>query len=476
MTNPPLFSRLHLPAALLANLDALGYAVMTPIQAEALPLALKGLDVIAQAKTGSGKTAAFVIPLLQRLDARNPGTQALILCPTRELSLQVTQELRKLARFLGNIKVVSLYGGQEMGLQKTALRNGSHVLVGTPGRILDHLRRETLSLDAVRTLVLDEADRMLDMGFLGDITEIIAVLPAERQTLLFSATFPEDIKVLSERFQRDPIHVRIESDPLDSGIAQKFIVCEKEGKQAGLAALLSRLRPRSAIVFCNTKAAAKEVFQTLSDSGFAAAELHGDLEQRDREQTLMRFRHASVRVLVATDVAARGLDIEDLAAVINFEMPHDMETYVHRIGRTGRAGNSGYAITLALPTEQHKIAAAREFLKLDVPCEPLEWADSASIEALKADQATLCIAAGRKDKLRAGDILGALTGGSDGKAGSGGPHGKGGQGLDGKAVGKIDVMDYEAYVSVDRNDVQWAFARLSENKIKGQKHKVRILG
>jgi ATP-dependent RNA helicase DbpA len=473
MPTPPPFSRLKLPAAQLANLETLGYAVMTPIQAEALPIALRGRDLIAQAKTGSGKTAAFVIPLLQRLDVQNPGIQALILCPTRELSLQVTQELRKLARFLGNVKVVSLYGGQEMGLQKTALRNGAHVLVGTPGRIQDHLRRETLSLDSVRTLVLDEADRMLDMGFLGDITEIIAVIPGDRQTLLFSATFPDDIKVLSERFQRDPMHVHVESDPEDSGISQKFILCEKDGKLAGVASLLARLQPRSAIIFCNTKAAAKEVFQYLSGLGFATAELHGDLEQRDREQTLMRFRHASVRVLVATDVAARGLDIEDLTAVINFEVPHDMETYVHRIGRTGRAGNSGYAITLALPTEQHKIAAAREFLKLDVPCESLEWADSGSLAMLTANQATLCIAAGRKDKLRAGDILGTLTGGGDGKDGAGG---NGGKGLDGKLVGKIDVMDYEAYVSVDRRCAQQAFARLSENKIKGRKYKVRILG
>jgi ATP-independent RNA helicase DbpA len=455
------FSKLNLPAPQLENLESLGYRVMTPVQAEALPIALAGLDLLAQAATGSGKTAAFAIPLLQKLVAKETAIQALILCPTRELTLQVSQELRKLARYQGNVKVVALYGGQAIALQKAALRNGAHILVGTPGRILDHLAREALSLGAVRMLVLDEADRMLDMGFLGDITEIISALPRERQTLLFSATFPDDIRVLSDRFQRDPAHVHIESDPADSRIEQKFIECGKEDKLSAVASLLSRRQPESALVFCNTKIAAREVSQVLSDLGFAVAALHGDLEQRAREQTLIRFRHGSCRVLVATDVAARGLDIEGLGAVINFEVPHDMETYVHRIGRTGRAGNSGFAFTLALPTERHKLAAARAFLGFDVPCEPLEWDDADAREPLTSDLTSLCIAAGRKDKLRAGDILGALTGED---------------GLDGKAVGKIDVMDYQAYVSVASRFAQKALARLTGNKIKGQRFKVRLLG
>jgi ATP-independent RNA helicase DbpA len=467
------FSRLKLPPALLANLDALGYREMTPIQAESLPIALKGADLVAQAKTGSGKTAAFAIPLLQRLDLKalnDPGTQALILCPTRELCIQVSQELRKLARYLGNIKIVPLYGGQLMALQKTALKNGAHVLVGTPGRIQDHLNRETLSLGSIRTLVLDEADRMLDMGFLGDITDIISMTPPGRQTLMYSATFPEDIRVLSDRFQRQPVHVKIESEPGNPDVDQKFMICGKDAKLEGMASLLAGLKPKSAILFCNTKAAAKEAFQYLDELGFGVAALHGDLEQRDREQILMRFRHGSCRVLVATDVAARGLDIEDLTAVINLEVPHDMETYVHRIGRTGRAGAAGYAITLALATEQHKIDAANAFLGFDVPVETLDWADKESLRPLTADQVTLCVSAGRKDKLRAGDILGALTG-----AGKDGKGGQGEAGLDGKAVGKIDVMDYEAYVSVERKSAKRAFARLSENKIKGTRYKVRIL-
>lgn len=455
------FSRLNLPASQLENLESLGYQAMTPVQAESLPIALAGSDLLAQAETGSGKTAAFAIPLLQKLDVQDASPQALILCPTRELSLQVSQELRKLARYPGNVKVVALYGGQAMDLQKTALRNGAHVLVGTPGRILDHFDRETLSLGSVRTLVLDEADRMLDMGFLGDITRIINGLPGERQTLFFSATFPDGIRDLSLRFQRNPAHVHIESLPAESRIEQRFIVCEKEDKPSAVAALLSRRKPGSALVFCNTKIAARETLQYLSDRGFSVAALHGDLEQRDREQTLMRFRHGGCRVLIATDVAARGLDIEKLEAVINFEVPHDMETYVHRIGRTGRAGNSGYALTLALPTEQHKIETARAFLGFEVPSGPWEWDEADAGGPLISAWATLCIAAGRKDKLRAGDILGALTGA---------------EGLDGKAVGKIDVMDYQAYVSVEIRSAQKALARLSENKIKGQRYKVRLLG
>lgn len=432
---------------------------MTPIQAETLPIALKGKDLIAQAKTGSGKTVAFSIPLIHNLDPKNSRIQALVLCPTRELSIQVTHEIRKLARYKDNIKVVTLYGGQNMALQKTALKHGAHVVVGTPGRIKDHLVREFLSLHAVQTLVLDEADRMLEMGFLNDITEIIGATLVKRQSFLYSATFPENIQVLSARFQRDPVHIKIDPESGKSDIDQKFVICEKERKAEGVTSLLSHFQPDSTLIFCNTKIATKEVYQYLLEKGFSAVALHGDLEQRDREKVLMRFRHRSCRVLVATDVAARGLDIEDLSAVINFEVPHDAETYVHRIGRTGRAGKSGFAFTLATPTEQYKMQMICQGVNAEIPSVKLDTLAGKKYGVLVAEKVTLGISAGRKNKLRAGDILGALTGE---------------KGIEGKAVGKIDVMDYEAYVSVDRKSVKRAFARLSENKIKGQKFRVRI--
>jgi ATP-independent RNA helicase DbpA len=454
------FAELDLPYTQLANLASLGYEHMTPIQAEALPFALKGDDVIGQAKTGSGKTAAFGIPLLRKLDVQSGDTQAIVLCPTRELSIQVSNEIRKLARYQSNITVVTLYGGQAISLQKSALRGGAHVVVGTPGRVKDHLLKASLVLDKVKTLVLDEADRMLEMGFLADIGDIIKATPAERQTLLFSATFPENIRQLSEQFQRSPARVSIESRHSQAVIEQKFFICPKAEKLAGVAALLSHFQPKSAIIFCNTKFVTKEVHEYLLEKGFSAATLHGDMEQRDREEVLMQFKHQSRRVLVATDVAARGLDIEDLTAVINYETPLDPETYVHRIGRTGRAGKVGYAISLVGPGEQHKIAAIQEFLNVKIAAEGIETLAGRRGAGLPAEKATLCISGGRKHKLRAGDILGALTGEG---------------GLEGKAVGKIDVMDYVTYVSVDRKAGRQALLRLSENKIKGQKFKTRIL-
>ncbi|MDB5103687.1 MAG: ATP-dependent helicase DbpA [Fibrobacteres bacterium] len=455
-----LFSNLQLPEALLANLETLGYLEMTPIQALALPLAMIGKDLIAQAKTGSGKTAAFGIPLLNGLDVLDPGTQALVICPTRELSIQVSNEMRRLARYRNNIKVVTVYGGQALSLQRAALEQGAHVVVGTPGRIKALLSREILALDGVRVLVLDEADRMLEMGFMDDVIDIIAATPKTRQTLLFSATYPENIQSLSARFQRDPARVNIEAQRSHSDIEQKMVACGSTAKFEAVVSLLSGFEPQSALIFCNTKIAAKEVYAYLDELGFSVGELHGDLEQRDREKILMRFRHQGCRVLVATDVAARGLDIDELSAVINFEAPHDPESYVHRIGRTGRAGKSGLAFTLFAPGERHKIDAIREFIGADIPIEPIASLSGGTGRPLVSDKVTLCIAAGRKDKIRPGDVLGALTGEG---------------GIDGKAVGKIDVMDYDAYVTVDRKAAKKAFARLSENKIKGRKYKIRIL-
>jgi len=454
------FNTLKLPPAQLSNLQDLGYKKMTDIQAAALPLALAGKDLIAQAKTGSGKTATFTLPLLTKLNPRDFGAQALILCPTRELATQVTGEIRRLARYQKNIKVVVLCGGQSIGPQIGSLQHGAHIVVGTPGRIKDHLRRQTLSLERVSTLVLDEADRMLEMGFIDDIGQIIEQTPSSRQTLLFSATYPGDIRSLSGRFQKSPETITVEALVDDTQINQQFYICQKQDKLAGLEKLLGYFRPESALVFCNTKESTREVCAQLNRNGVAALALNGDLAQRDRDQVLVQFRQQSCRVLVATDVAARGLDIDGLPAVINFDMPRDPEIYVHRIGRTGRAEQEGLALTLFADTERYKLDAISAYQDRQLAFEALETLPDNSETLAEPHYTTLAIAGGRKDKVRPGDILGALTSGG---------------GIDGKAVGKIDVMDYAAYVGIERNMADQALNRLSNGKIKGRKFKVRKL-
>ena len=454
------FSTLPLPPSQLENLEGLGYLTMTAIQAEALPLALAGRDLIAQAKTGSGKTAAFGLSLLCKLNPRDFGTQALILCPTRELATQVAVEIRRLARYQQNIKVVTLTGGQSIGPQIGSLEHGAHIVVGTPGRLKDHLRKKTLDLSRVSTLVLDEADRMLEMGFVDDIETIIGETPNDRQTLLFSATYPDDIKSLSARFQNKPEQVSVETLHSDQHIDQQFYICQKKGKLDALLKLLEHFQPESAVVFCNTKAFVRDVCAHLSDRGVAAAALHGDLEQRDRDQVLVQFKQRSCRVLVATDVAARGLDIDDMSAVINYELPRSPEVYVHRIGRTGRAGKEGLALSIFADSERYKLNSIGDYLQRELEFEAIETLPGSSEPLPPPAFVTLCIAGGRKQKVRPGDILGALTGDA---------------GIDGKAVGKIDVMDYAAYVAIERELAGKALGRLINGKIKGRKFKVRKL-
>ena len=454
------FSVLPLPSEQLGNLDSLGYLEMTPIQAAALPLALAGKDLIAQAKTGSGKTAAFALPLLDKINPRDFGAQALILCPTRELATQVAGEIRRLARYRQNIKVVVLCGGQSIGPQIGSLEHGAHIVVGTPGRIQDHLRKNTLALERVNTLVLDEADRMLEMGFVDDIEQIIGHTPNSRQTLLFSATYPEDILALSARFQRKPERVNVEAIHSDEHIEQQFFMCNKTGRLDGLVTLLAHFAPESAVVFCNTRQLVREVCEHLNRSGISALALHGDMEQRDRDQVLIQFKHLSCSVLVATDVAARALDIDDLPAVVNFELPREQDAYVHRIGRTGRAGKKGLALSLFADSERYKLERIEQSLGRELPFEAIDTIRVRGESMPPPPYVTLCIAGGRKDKVRPGDILGALTGDA---------------GVDGKAVGKITVMDYAAYVAVEHDQAEKALGRLINGKIKGRKFKVRRL-
>jgi len=452
------FSNLDLPPAQLDNLKNLGYEQMTEIQAQALPLILAGRDIIAQAKTGSGKTAAFALPLLNKINQRDFGTQGLILCPTRELSTQVAAEVRKLARFKDNLKVVILCGGQPLGPQIGSLEHGAHIVVGTPGRIEDHLSKKTLHLGRVDTLVLDEADRMLDMGFIDAIENIISHTSKQRQSLLFSATYPTNIAKLSAKFQKYPVTVKAETLHNETAINQQFYICDQAQKKAAAATLLKTYRPNSAVVFCNTKQMVKELCSFLNDQGISSKALHGDLEQRDRDQVLIQFKQQSFCVLVATDVAARGLDIADLAAVINMELPRDPEIYVHRIGRTGRAGKEGLALSIFSDNEHFKFDDIANYQNQELDFQPIETLVIDDHSPLIAPNVSLCIAGGRKQKLRPGDILGALTNST---------------GIEGKTIGKIDILEYVAYVAVARKVSSKAVEQLNNGKIKGRKFKVR---
>ncbi|MEG0861322.1 MAG: ATP-dependent RNA helicase DbpA [Pseudomonas sp.] len=445
---------------MLANLEALGYAQMTPIQAQSLPVILKGMDLIAQAKTGSGKTAAFGIGLLNPINPRYFGCQALVLCPTRELADQVAKELRRLARAEDNIKILTLCGGVSLGPQIASLEHGAHIIVGTPGRVQQHLSKGTLVLDGLNTLILDEADRMLDMGFYDAIADIIGQTPERRQTLLFSATYPAGIKQLSSAFMRNPQQVKVETLHADSQIEQHFYEIDPDQRMEAVTKLLGHFRPQSCVAFCFTKQQCQEVVEHLQAKGIAAETLHGDLEQRDRDQVLTLFANRSLSVLVATDVAARGLDIDALDMVINVELARDAEIHVHRVGRTGRAGEKGLAASLVAPSEGHRAQAIETLQKAPLRWEQLDSLKNQGGAPLVPTMSTLCIAAGRKDKLRPGDILGALTGDA---------------GLPGTQVGKIAIFDFQAFVAVERAVAKQALQRLNNGKIKGRSLRVRIV-
>jgi ATP-independent RNA helicase DbpA len=383
---------------------------MTPIQAASLPIALAGYDLIAQAKTGSGKTAAFALALLNRLNPRYFAVQALVLCPTRELADQVTQEIRRLARSEDNIKILSLVGGSTLRPQMASLEHGAHVVVGTPGRIMDHLQRGSLNLDALNTLVLDEADRMLDMGFYDDIGFIARECPGTRQTLLFSATYPEGIAELSRRLLRQPQEVKLLERHEHDKIRQRFYEVSHDDRLQAVALLLKHYRPVSTLAFCNTRQQCRDLVQVLREQGFHALALHGELEQRERDQVLIQFANRSCSVLVATDVAARGLDIAQLEAVINVDVTPDPEVYIHRIGRTGRADQEGWALSLASPSQMRRVANIVKELGAEPEWHSLAELQAASDEPLLPPMATLQILGGRKEKIRPCDVLGALTG------------------------------------------------------------------
>ncbi len=450
--SPTAFSTLPLSPATLANLEQLGYTEMTPIQAAALPPALLGKDIIAQAKTGSGKTAAFALTLLANLNARRFAVQTLVLCPTRELADQVTTEIRRLARAEDNIKVVTLCGGVPLRGQLATLEHGAHIVVGTPGRIMDHLERGSLPLDALNTLVLDEADRMLDMGFFDDIVTVAKQCPKTRQTLLFSATYPEGIAKLSAQFMREPVTVKVEAQHAGAQIEQRWYEVKDTERLDAVSKLLAHFRPASTLAFCNTKAQCRDLVAVLQAQGISALALFGELEQRERDQVLVRFSNRSCSVLVATDVAARGLDIASLAAVINVDVTPDAEVHIHRIGRTGRAGESGLALNLVSMDEMGSVGKIEQLQGRES-----KWPGKGP---LVPPMVTLHIQGGRKEKIRPGDVLGALT--AD-------------LGYTREQVGKINVNEWSTYVAVDREIAQQVASRLNDGRIKGKSVKVRVL-
>lgn len=460
------FAQLALNPELLHTLNSLNYTQMTDIQAKALPIIMDGKDVIARAKTGSGKTAAFGLGVLQKLDVKRFRIQALVLCPTRELGEQVAGEMRKLARGIHNTKILTLCGGVPLGPQIGSLEHGAHIVVGTPGRIIEHLHKRTLQLDHLTQLVLDEADRMLDMGFQESLDAIIEFLPARKQTLLFSATFPQGIETIASRITEKPVRVEVREQHTEQTITQVFYSIDhlagngEDQRISAVQILLAKARPTSAVVFCNTKRETEQLAHALIGGGFSACALHGDLDQRAREHALVRFTNQSVSVLVATDVAARGLDIEAVDMVINYQIARDSEVHVHRVGRTGRAGRHGVASTLYSEKEVFKLQRLEDTHQLEIDKQPLP--DKAALKqgGYKPPMATIQIDGGKKQKVRPGDIVGALT--NQG-------------GISGDEIGKITVLDNCAFCAVKSKLAKEALDKINQGKLKGRSFRARLL-
>jgi len=455
------FSSLKLIPELLTNVDSLGFASMTAIQAKSLPVIIEGGDVIAQGQTGSGKTAAFGLGLLNKLNAKLFKVQSLVLCPTRELAEQVSTELRRLARTIPNVKILTLYGGTPIGAQVASLEKGAHIVVGTPGRIEDLLNKQALSIDNLNTLVLDEADRMLDMGFQKTLQAIVDLVPSSRQTLLFSATYPKQIQSIAESVTTNASLVQVAPTQDTVRIDQFFYLVDNEAhRKQALKLLLLNQDAKQAVVFCNTRQDTQNVAGALKSAGFSAAALHGDMEQKDRDQTLIRFSNNSLNVLVATDVAARGLDIESLDLVLNYHLPRELDVYTHRIGRTGRAGAKGTSMSLYQSSELFRIDQLEGHLNMSIDASELPLDALLEQAPARPLMSTLRVEGGKKQKLRPGDLVGALT-----KSDS----------IDGTQIGKIQVMDNWAYIAVARPVAKNALQTLSQGKIKGKSFRARLI-
>ncbi|SFV70480.1 ATP-dependent 23S rRNA helicase DbpA [hydrothermal vent metagenome] len=443
-----------IPKNLLKTLQTLGFTTMTEIQQKAINPILDGSDILAQSKTGSGKTLAFGLPCVMNTNTNNYKPQTIIITPTRELADQIAVELRRVAAYKPNLKILTLYGGVPLRAQADSLAKGAHILIGTPGRIQDHLAKETLTLESIKTLILDEADRMLDMGFYDEIVKIGSNMPRGKQTLLFSATFPPDIEKLAKALLNQPLTIKVdtvvEANKIDA------LVYETTDKFKTLTALIQSYKPESLLIFCNTKAEVISLTDTLAKRGHSVIDIHGDLDQRDRNESVIAFANGSKRILVATDVASRGLDIKDIELVINYDLPFDAEVYTHRIGRTGRADATGTAISLFTPKESEKCAYILQKAK---KAELKELRVDAKFK-MQSDYDTLCLNGGKKTKLRAGDIIGTFCKEI---------------GIENRLIGKINITDTKSYIALHHMVIDDVCKALKKVKIKKKKYVAWVL-
>jgi ATP-dependent RNA helicase DbpA len=441
---------------MLDNLVELGYHTMTPIQAKSLPFMLTGQDVMGQASTGTGKTAAFGLAVLARVKPGQRNPQALVLCPTRELAAQVADEIGRLAKPLTKLRITTLCGGSPFGRQRDELQRGIDVVVGTPGRVLDHIRRNSLNLSGVSTLVLDEADRMLDMGFVDDVEAITKETPDTRQTLMFTATLTRAVKVISGRLQSTPETVVVQQDnSAKKMITQHVYSTGRLDRFSALLRVLGHYQPAQAIIFCSQRATCDTLVEKLGEEGYAACALHGGMDQREREQVLMRFASGSMRWLIATDVAARGIDIPDLPAVINFELPNDRDNYTHRIGRTGRAGKEGLAISIVDPRRERRLLSLIANQLGGVEAQPAGALNLSKDAPAPAPRATISLNAGLRDKLRNEDVQTLITEMTD---------------LELTHIGPITMLPKMAFVTVPRELV----TRVVEDMRGAQHRKLKL--
>jgi len=439
----------EIPSTLLKTLQILGFVNMTEIQKKAINPILEAKDILAQSKTGSGKTIAFGLPCIMRTDTNQYKPQTIIITPTRELADQIATQLRKIASYKSNLKILTLYGGVPLRAQAESLAKGAHILIGTPGRIQDHLAKETLTLESINTLVLDEADRMLDMGFYDEIIKIGSNMPRNKQTLLFSATFPEKIEKLAKTLLKQPLIIKVDTTQEVSKIDER--VYETSDKFKTLNILIQSYKPESLLIFCNTKVEVIALTDKLLNLGHSTIDIHGDLEQKDRNESMIAFANGSKRIMVATDVASRGLDIKDIALVINYDLPFDAEVYTHRIGRTGRADASGIALSLFSAKDSEKCS----YVLLKAKKHELKMLRVDPKFKMHSEYDTLCLNGGKKTKLRAGDILGTFCKEI---------------GIDNKHIGKIDITDTKTYVALHYTVIDKVLKALKKVKIKKKKY------